>query len=108
MLDDGEVDGQDTATTFAVAAQRGGLHVAGSQPFDPHATDYRSLATTVAQTGADCVFISAITESNAVLLTKQIAAAMPNAKIFGSAGVAESTYTDASLGRDPEGPRRAR
>ncbi len=102
VLDDGEVDGQDTATTFAVAAQRGGLHVAGSQPFDPHATDYRSLATAVAQTGADCVFISAITESNAVLLTKQIAGAMPNAKIFGSAGMAESTYTDASLGGIPK------
>ena len=101
VLDDGEVDGQDTATTFAVAAQRRGLHLAGSQPFDPHATDYSSLATAVAKTGADCVFISAITESNAVLLTKQIASALPNAKLFGSAGMAESTYADAAEGGIP-------
>ncbi len=98
VLDDGEFDGLDMATTFAVAAQRGGLSLAGTQPFDPHASDYRSLATAVAQTGADCVLISAITENNAVLLTKQIVAALPNAKIFGTAGVAESTYADSAEG----------
>jgi branched-chain amino acid transport system substrate-binding protein len=101
VLDDGEVDGQDTATTFIVAAQRGGLRLAGSEPFDPGATDYRSLAVTVAQSGADCVLISAITESHAVLLTRQVAAALPQAKIFGSAGLAESTYTDAAHGGIP-------
>ena len=101
VLNDGEVDGQDMATTFAVAAQRGALHLAGSQPFDPHATDYRSLATAVAQSGADCVLISAITENNAVLLTRQLAAALPNAKLFGTAGVAESTYADAADGGIP-------
>jgi branched-chain amino acid transport system substrate-binding protein len=101
VLDDGEVDGVDMATTFAVAAQRGGLALAGSQPFDPQATDYRSLAASVAQTGAGCVLISAITESHAVLLTKQIAAALPNAKIFGTAGVAESTYADSAEGGIP-------
>lgn len=101
VLDDGEVDGLDMATTFAVAAQRGGLPLAGTQPYDPHATDYRSLAASVAQTGADCVLISAITENNAVLLTKQVAAALPDVKIFGTAGLAESTYTDAADGGIP-------
>lgn len=101
VLDDGEVDGQDMATTFTVAAQRGGLHLAGSQPFDPKATDYSSLAITVAQAGADCVLISAITENNAVLLTRQLAGAMPNVKIFGTAGMAESTYADATQGGIP-------
>ncbi|MFX9127578.1 hypothetical protein ABTN71_19385, partial [Acinetobacter baumannii] len=86
------------ATTFTVAAQRGGLHLAGSQPFDPKATDYSSLAITGAQAGADCVLISAITENNAVLLTRQLAGAMPNVKIFGTAGMAESTYADATQG----------
>ncbi len=101
VLDDGEVDGQDTATSFSLAAQREGLQVAGVQAFDPRASDYGSLAAGVAQSGADCVMISAITESNAVLVTKQIAAALPNARIFGSAGVAESTYTDPAQGGIP-------
>jgi branched-chain amino acid transport system substrate-binding protein len=73
----------------------------GVQAFDPRASDYRSLASGVAQSGADCVLISAITESNAVLVTKQVAGALPSARIFGSAGVAESTYTDPDEGGIP-------
>ncbi len=98
VLDDGEVDGTDTATSFVLAAKRSGLHVAGSQPFDPKASDYKSLAAAVASAGADCVLISAITESNAVAVTNQIAQALPHAKLFGSAGVAESTFTDSAQG----------
>jgi branched-chain amino acid transport system substrate-binding protein len=101
VVDDGEVDGADTANSFSVAAKSAGLHVVGVQAFEPKATDYRSLAAGVAQSGADCVLISAITESNAVLVTKQIAAALPTAKIFATAGVAEGTYTDPAQGGIP-------
>jgi len=101
VLDDGEVDGEDTAASFSAAAQSAGLQVAGVQAFDARATDYRSLATAVAQTGSDCILISAITESNAVLLTRQLAASLPKARIFGSAGVAESTYTNPLEGGIP-------
>ncbi|MBV9422299.1 MAG: branched-chain amino acid ABC transporter substrate-binding protein [Solirubrobacterales bacterium] len=101
VLDDGEVDGQDTATSFQLAAKGAGLPVLGVQSFNPKATDYSALATAVAQTGADCVLLSAITEDNAVLLTKQIASAMPGAQILGSAGLAESTYTDPADGGIP-------
>jgi branched-chain amino acid transport system substrate-binding protein len=103
VLNDGEVDGQDSANSFTLAAQQAGLAVAGLQTFDPRATDYRALALSVAQTGADCVLISAITENNAVLLTKQIAAALPHATIFGDASMAESTYIDAADGGIPDG-----
>ena len=49
----------------------------------------------------DCVLISADTESGAVLLTRQLAAAMPDVKIFGTAGLAESTYADPTMGGIP-------
>ena len=101
VLDDGEVDGLDTATSFVLAAQRSHLKVGAVQAFDPKATDYRPLAAAIGKSGANCVMISAITENNAVLLTKQIAAALPSVKIFGSAGVAESTFTDAAQGGIP-------
>jgi branched-chain amino acid transport system substrate-binding protein len=101
VVDDGEVDGADTANSFSLAAQSASLQVVGVQAFEPSATDFSSLATGVAQSGADCVLISAITESNAVLVTRQIAAALPAAKIFATAGVAESTYTDPTLGGIP-------
>lgn len=101
VLDDGEVDGADAASSFQVAAKAAGLPVVGVQSFEPAATDYRSLAAAVAHTGADCVVLSAITEDNAVLLSRQVAAAMPRAMIVGSAGLAETTYTDPDQGGIP-------
>jgi branched-chain amino acid transport system substrate-binding protein len=101
VLDDGEVDGSDMANSFAVAAKAAQLHVVAVESFQPTATDYSSLARSVAKTGADCVLISALTEENAVLVTKQIAAALPDARLFASGGAAESTYTDPADGGIP-------
>jgi len=101
VLDDGQFDGEDFAASFQLAAQSARLPVAAVQAFEPRATDYTPLASAVAQTGADCVLISATPEDNAALLTKQVAAALPNAKLFGSAGLAESTYTDPQAGGIP-------
>jgi branched-chain amino acid transport system substrate-binding protein len=101
VVDDGEVDGLDMAVSFSDAAKRAGLQVVGLEAFQPHATDYTSFAASVATTGADCILISALTESGAALATRQLAAALPHARIFGAAGVAESTYTDPALGGIP-------
>ncbi len=101
VLDDDEFDGEDAAASFQFAARAGHLKLAGVQGFDPRVKDYRSLAAAVAKTGANCVLISAITEDNAVLLTKQIAAALPQAMLFGTAGLAESTFADPRLGGIP-------
>jgi branched-chain amino acid transport system substrate-binding protein len=101
VLDDGEVDGLDTAMSFTLAAQRGGLPVVGVQSFDPRAADYLALAAGVAQTRPDCVLISAIIDSNAVLVTKQIAAALPQARIFGAAGLGETSFSDPAQGGIP-------
>lgn len=101
VLDDGEVDGADAARSFAVAAQKSGLRVAAIQAFPRDAPNYRALVIGVAQTHPDCVLISADAESGAVGLTRQIAATMPQVKIFGSAGLAESTYTDPAQGGIP-------
>lgn len=101
VLDDGEVDGQDTATSFSLAAEAGGLQVTGVQAFDPSASDYSSLTAAVARAGAGCVLISATTEPGAVLVTKQIAVALPHVRMFGSAGLAQSSYTDPAQGGIP-------
>jgi len=101
VLEDGEVDGEDTATTFELTARSSRLRVVAVQMFDPKASDYSSLAASVAQTGANCVLISALTENNAVLLTRQLAAALPHALIFGFQGMAESTYADPAQGGIP-------
>ncbi len=102
VLDDGEVDGRDIADSFQVAAKAARLNIVGSQEYEPKAPNYTSLAAGIAQTGADCVLIAALTEDHAVLVTRQVAAALPDALIFGSAGLAESTYVDPELGGIPQ------
>lgn len=107
VLNDGEVDGADAARSFEVAALAAHLRLAGVATFVRDATSYKSLAAGVAHVAPDCVLIAADTESGAVLLTTQIAAAMPEVKIFGTADLAESTYCDPNEGGIPlsVGPR---
>ena len=47
------------------------------------------------------MLISADTESGAVPLTEQLAETMPNVQLFGSAGLAETTYADPEQGGLP-------
>ncbi len=101
VVEDGEVDGQDTADSFVATAQNAGLQILAVTQFAQQASDYSPLAATVASSGADCVLISAIGESSAALLTRQIATAMPMARLFATAGVADSAYVDASAGGIP-------
>jgi len=101
VLNDGEVDGSDAARSFVVAAQAAHLRLAGLATFVRDATSYTSLASGIAKVAPDCVLIAADTESGAVLLTTDLAKAMPTVKIFGSAGLAESTYADPAQGGIP-------
>jgi branched-chain amino acid transport system substrate-binding protein len=101
VVDDGEVDGEEMATSFQLAARAAGLDVAGIQSFERNATDYGPFAASIARTGADCVLISAITESGAVAVTRQLAQTMQAAQIFGTDGLAESSFTDPSQGGIP-------
>jgi branched-chain amino acid transport system substrate-binding protein len=101
VLDDEEVDGEDLATSFDLAAQRAGLRVVGTQAYDPRSLTYAALGAAVASSGADCVLVSAISGSNAVPVTRAIARAVPKARIFAGAGVAQSTFVDPAAGGIP-------
>lgn len=92
VVDDGEVDGEDMATSFDLAARAAGLEVIATQTFAHRATDYSALASSVASTGANCVLIAAANDTGSALLTRQLAAAVPRARIFATAGMAESTF----------------
>jgi branched-chain amino acid transport system substrate-binding protein len=101
VLDDGKFDGYDAATAFQLAAHAGGLTLAGTLSFDPRAQDYRSLVLGVAQTGANCVLLSAAPESHAALLATQLAAALPGARIFATGALAQTSFTDPRRGGIP-------
>jgi branched-chain amino acid transport system substrate-binding protein len=98
VIDDGEVDGNDAAMSFQVAAKAARLPVAASDQYDPRASSYAPLARTVAQSGADCILISALPQDNAVALTDQLGRALPHAKLFATAGLAEPAFFDPAHG----------
>lgn len=100
VLSDGEVDGNDAATSFEVAAKAFHLHVISDQ-YQPKSTDYSSLVHTIAHSSAGCVMISALPQENAVALTEQIGRALPHVKLFGTAGLAERAFVDPADGGLP-------
>jgi branched-chain amino acid transport system substrate-binding protein len=97
------VDGADLADSFELVARSAGLNVVGVQAFEPGTVNYAPFAASVAQSGADCVMISAITDSGAAAVTRQLAAAMPKARLFGTAGVAQTAFVDPAEGGLPFG-----
>jgi branched-chain amino acid transport system substrate-binding protein len=101
VVDDGEVDGEDMADSFELVARSKGLDVAGIQAYQRGLASYAPFAASVAQSSPDCVLISGIPETGAIAVTRQIAAALPGARLFGTDGVAESSFTDPAEGGLP-------
>jgi branched-chain amino acid transport system substrate-binding protein len=94
VLDDKQVYGLGVAKTTGDAAELNGIEVVGTDGIDPKAPNYRSLASKIADSGADAVFFGGIVDNNAVQLYKDLGAALPDATLWGPDGVATSTFTN--------------
>jgi branched-chain amino acid transport system substrate-binding protein len=101
ILNDKEVYGQGLATNTVASLKSAGIPSLGNDGWDPKAANYRSVASKIAGKGADCVLLSGITDNNGVQLTKDIAAGVPNAKIYGPDGLCESAWVDPKKGGFP-------
>jgi branched-chain amino acid transport system substrate-binding protein len=101
ILNDKEVYGAGLAKNIESAAGEQGLEVAGNEGIDPKAPNFRSQASTIKGTGADCFVFSGITANGAVQLYKDVSAALPDAKLYGPDGVAESGFADPKEGGIP-------
>ena len=101
IVNDKEVYGQGLATVVQQQAPKQGMQVVGNDGYDPKASNYRSLASKIASKGADCFFGSIIVDNNGSQLFKDVAAGVPNAKLYGPDGVAEETFADPKQGGIP-------
>jgi branched-chain amino acid transport system substrate-binding protein len=101
ILNDKEVYGAGLARNIEAAAEAQDLDVLGNEGIDPKAPNFRSQAANMKSEGTDCFVFSGITANGAVQLFKDVAAALPNAKMYGPDGVAESGFADPGEGGIP-------
>jgi branched-chain amino acid transport system substrate-binding protein len=101
ILNDKEVYGQGLATNATDSLKTQGIPPLGNDGWDAKAANYRSVASKLNGKGADCVFLSGIVDNNGVQLTKDIAAGVPNAKIYAPDGFCESGWVSPKEGGVP-------
>ena len=102
IANDKEVYGAGLARNIESSAKEQGLQVAGNEGIDTKAANYRSLAQRFEGQGADCFLFAGITANNSVQIYKDFAAALPEAKLYGPDGVAESGFADPKKGGIPK------
>jgi branched-chain amino acid transport system substrate-binding protein len=101
ILNDKEVYGQGLATNTSDSLKTQGIPPLGNDGWDAKAANYRSVASKIAGKGADCVFMSGIVDNNGVQLTKDLAAGIPNAKLYSPDGFCESGWVSPKEGGVP-------
>jgi branched-chain amino acid transport system substrate-binding protein len=101
LTNDKEVYGAGLASNIESAAEAQQLEIISNEAIDKNAPNYRSLAQKAKGAGADCFIYSGITANNAVQLYKDFSAALPDAKLYGPDGVAESGFADPKEGGIP-------
>jgi branched-chain amino acid transport system substrate-binding protein len=101
ILNDKEVYGGGLSRNIENSAKEVGLEVLANDGIDPKAANFRSQAAAMKSEGAECFVFSGITANGAVQLYKDVAAALPDAKLYGPDGVAESGFSDPAEGGIP-------
>ena len=98
IFNDKTTYGAGLGRNIELSAKEIGLTVEGNDGTDKNAPNYRSLA---AKVKADCFVGSGVTGENYVQVFKDVAAAAPDAKLYGPDGVAEAAFSDPKEGGIP-------
>jgi branched-chain amino acid transport system substrate-binding protein len=101
VANDKEAYGAGLAALLELEKGDYGVTITSNTGIDPKAANFRSYASTIESEGADCFFFAGIVSNGAVQLTKDVNAALPDAKIFGGDGVCTSSYTSEKEGGVP-------
>ena len=101
LLNDKEVYGAGLARNIESSSKEQGLEIISNEAIDKNAANYRSLSSKAQGAGADCMVFSGITGNNAAQIYKDFAATLPDAKLYGPDGVAESGFADPKEGGIP-------
>ncbi|MGI8803608.1 MAG: branched-chain amino acid ABC transporter substrate-binding protein [Solirubrobacteraceae bacterium] len=101
IANDKDTYGQGLATLLDLQKATYGITVTSDTGIDPKAPNYRTYAQTIKAQGANCFVFSGIVANGGVQITKDVAAALPNAKIYGPDGMCTNSWTNPSKGGVP-------
>ena len=96
VANDKEAYGAGLAALLELEKGKYGINVVSNTGIDPTQPNFRSYASTIKGQGADCFYFAGIVSNGAVQITKDVNAAIPNAKIYGGDGICTGSYTAAS------------
>jgi branched-chain amino acid transport system substrate-binding protein len=96
VANDKEAYGAGLAQLLELEKGKYGIDIISNTGIDPTSPNFRSYAATIKGQGADCFYFAGIVSNGAVQITKDVNAALPNAKIYGGDGICTSSYTAAS------------
>ena len=94
VANDKEVYGAGLATLLQLKGKALGVDVVSNTPIQKDAPNFRSYAQKIKGEGADCFIFSGVTANGAIQINKDVAAALPNAKLYGPDGTCESGFTN--------------
>ncbi|GGL90888.1 branched chain amino acid ABC transporter substrate-binding protein [Nakamurella endophytica] len=80
VLNDNQTYGLGVAKSFADAAQKQGIQIAGQQSWDAKQPNYTALFQSIKATGADCVYLGGIYDNNGGQLIKDKVAVLGDNK----------------------------
>jgi branched-chain amino acid transport system substrate-binding protein len=94
IANDQEAYGDGLAALMGSLKHRYGVRIISSIGIDPTARSYGAYARSLQAHHVDCFMFAGITASNAVLVTEDVAAAIPRAKLYGGDGICLNAFTD--------------
>lgn len=101
VIDDQELFGKGLASVVVSSAQSVGLPVVVQSSIDKQAANFRGVASRLASKRASCFVFTGCTANGATQLFKDVAQALPAAKLFGSDCVLTEDFYDPAKGGIP-------
>jgi branched-chain amino acid transport system substrate-binding protein len=101
VANDKDTYGQGLAALLELQKGTYGIAITSNTGIDPKQPNFRTYAQTIKAQGADCFVFSGIVANGGVQITKDVAAALPNAKIYGPDGMCTNTWTNPAKGGVP-------
>jgi len=94
VANDKEVYGAGLARLIEIKAKEQGLTITSNEGIQSDAANFRGVASKFKADGADCFVFAGVTANGAAQIYKDVAAALPDAKLYGGDGVCESGFTN--------------